>query len=831
MVRCYTWTNGIATYQLVRTMGLEPEVVKELRKMEKKGILHHHNQDENNDSYQSSIQDHSTERIEKSSDNSKRFSYDDLTFQPAWQIEKPSSDFFYKTGIIPGKIFFSKLGGNITVQKVETSLNHIKKAFVDGKFANTSYIRIVDYSKVKNASIQARRIYGKFITHLNETYNAHPKISFICGASPFLKMALNLFANHVNQHFVFVESVEEAFNQLNQQQTHEKRSPTEEKLVSQKEIESLIDKCGDILWDEQEASNKKGTDILSHDSPLYPIAEALSILNQDLKELQEKDREKTNQLIDSEQRLRGFFDQSYDGMRLVNENGIIVDVSNSMQRITGLKREEVIGSYIWDVIYNYASTEQKTPEFYERIKEKSLKLLQTKDTSIIQGHEHSLIRPDGKKRIVQSTSFPIKIGEKYLFGSIIKDVTDQKEAERKIRESEKRYKTLAENFPDGALFLFDKDLRFIFCDGKGLKKAGLTKEDVIGKTVKEVFNPEQKKIIERHCYPVFQGKTSQYELTYNGKQYTNQTVPVYNDEGRITEGIVITQEITKQKRNERKLKEQRKKLADSNRQLVRMNEELQDAQEALQSVNAQLQRKVEEKTANIQKLVEQKDDFIHMLSHDLKNPLTPILTLLPLLKQKSENPKVKEMIDKIILNTQRMKTIIQETLTLAKLSEQGTKIHLSKFNLKEEIERVLNDNKPFLDQYQVTIHNHVQDDQYVFFDKSQFHHVLNNLISNAVKYTPEDMDCHLEIFSVSKEKSINLSVKDNGIGLSTSQQKQVFEKFFKDAIPRDGMESTGLGLSICKRIIENHGGRIWAESPGAGKGSTFSFTLPINSNQ
>jgi signal transduction histidine kinase len=74
-------------------------------------------------------------------------------------------------------------------------------------------------------------------------------------------------------------------------------------------------------------------------------------------------------------------------------------------------------------------------------------------------------------------------------------------------------------------------------------------------------------------------------------------------------------------------------------------------------------------------------------------------------------------------------------------------------------------------------------------------------------------------------------VKDNGIGLSTSQQKQVFEKFFKDAIPRDGMESTGLGLSICKRIIDNHGGKIWVESPGAGKGSTFSFTLPTNSDQ
>lgn len=540
-------------------MGLEPAIIKELRKMEQNGVLNNKKVNENSvttNQFHTHVSEEVTDKI--TDETFEHITYDDFIFHPDWQIEKTSTNFYYKNGVIPGKIFFSELGGNITTKEVEEALPQIKKAFIEGEFENTTYIRIVDYSHVENASIQARRKYGQFLTDLNESHNAHAKLSFICGASRFLKMALTLFANHVKQHFIFVKTVEEAFEQINQHHIQDKKTSNEEKTVSQKEINGLIDMCGDILWDEKEAYQKGENSFLSSDSPLYPLAESLSILNQDLKELRVKDEEKTTQLIS-------------------------------------------------------------------------------------------------------------------------------------------------------------------------------------------------------------------------------------------------------------------------------MNEELQDAQDALQTVNAHLHRKVEEKTANIQKLVEQKDDFIHMLSHDLKNPLTPILTLLPLLLQKSDDPKVKSMIEKIIMNTYRMKTIIQETLTLAKLSEQGTQVHPTTFSLNDEINHIINDNKAFLDQNNVTIQLLIAEKQNVFFDKNQFYHVINNLISNAVKYTPDNINCQIVISAVFKDDHLIVSLKDNGIGLTETQQKQVFDKFFKTGSPRKGMESTGLGLSICKRIVDHHGGHIWVESPGPGKGSTFSFTIPIDS--
>lgn len=793
-------------------MGLDPDIVKEMRNFEKNGLLKTIKREQNS---------------EVTTGHHKTLCFDDLMFNPEWQIEKSESHFFYKNGVIPRKVFFSAIGGNITVTEVHEAFEPIEKAFIDGEFAHTEYIRIVDYSQLENASIQSRRIYGRYLIDLNEKYDAKSTVTFICSASPFLKMALNLFAKHVNQHFVFVSSVDEAFQKINQEKEIKNNVSEDEKIVSTKEIDVLLDMCGDILWDEKTANTAQDKTLISPDSSLYPIAESLSILNQDLKELREKELEQNKKLLQSEQRLRGFFNQSYDGMRLVDDHGIVIDESRSMEQITGISREESIGSYVWDVIYKYAPLHMRTSQFYERLKRKSMGLLETGNSDIIQQHDHSLLRPDGEQRIVHAITFPIKIGSKFMFGSLIRDITDQKEAERKLRESEERYKTLSENFPDGALFLFDRDLRYIFCDGKGLAEAGFSKEDFIGKTPKDIFSSEHTELIENHCYPVFNGKTTQYELILNGKTYTNKAVPVYNDDGEINEGIVITQEITKQKYNEQKVKEQQKKLASSNQELIRTNVELQDAQEALQTVNAHLQRKVEEKTADIQKLVDQKDDFIHMLSHDLKNPLTPILTLLPMLADKSDDPKVKEMIKKIISNTHRMKTIIQETLTLAQLSDQGKQIHPAALILTDEINTILAEHQSFFDENKVNLQINIKEDYKVYFDKTQFDHLISNLVTNAVKYTPDGTRCNLSVTATPKDDNVIISIRDNGVGLTKDQQKQVFEKFYRTGKPREGMESTGLGLSICKRIVDQHGGEIWAESDGPGKGSTFSFTIPL----
>ena len=102
--------------------------------------------------------------------------------------------------------------------------------------------------------------------------------------------------------------------------------------------------------------------------------------------------------------------------------------------------------------------------------------------------------------------------------------------------------------------------------------------------------------------------------------------------------------------------------------------------------------------------------------------------------------------------------------------------------------------------------------------------LLDNIINNAIKYTPGGGKITVKARKLNGE--VEVSIHDTGIGMTKEQIKHIFEEFYKADKSRHDVDSSGLGLSICKKIVEGHGGRIWAESPGLGKGSTFYFTLP-----
>jgi signal transduction histidine kinase len=124
----------------------------------------------------------------------------------------------------------------------------------------------------------------------------------------------------------------------------------------------------------------------------------------------------------------------------------------------------------------------------------------------------------------------------------------------------------------------------------------------------------------------------------------------------------------------------------------------------------------------------------------------------------------------------------------------------------------------------IVFENNIPAKTYVKIDSLQIGEVFNNLISNAVKYSENDT---IKItFNVKKQNDfVVVSVADTGIGLESHQIAHVFEEFYKVDYSRHDLHSIGLGLSICKKIVEKHGGKIWVESPGKGQGSTFFFTL------
>lgn len=261
-----------------------------------------------------------------------------------------------------------------------------------------------------------------------------------------------------------------------------------------------------------------------------------------------------------------------------------------------------------------------------------------------------------------------------------------------------------------------------------------------------------------------------------------------------------------------------------NEQLTAMNEELNAMQEELTDMNNNLEEKVNQRTDEVQHLLYQKEEFINQLSHDLKTPLTPMMLLLPMIKKLMPLDKG-DMFDAFSRSVSYMKDLINETIELAKLNTDKIQFEMNSVQLFLNVDTVVDTNQLILDQHNIMIHNNIDHNVLVYADELRVQELFNNLIVNGIKYSNSNNGI-ITVDSLVNETEVVISVKDTGIGMTSEQIDHVFDEFYKADTARHDHESHGLGLSICKRIVEKHGGRIWVESDGLGMGSTFYFTLP-----
>jgi signal transduction histidine kinase len=252
--------------------------------------------------------------------------------------------------------------------------------------------------------------------------------------------------------------------------------------------------------------------------------------------------------------------------------------------------------------------------------------------------------------------------------------------------------------------------------------------------------------------------------------------------------------------------------------------ELADAFNAMAADLKKSRRKIEKYNKTLERLLDQKDEFIGQLGHDLKNPLTPLVGLLPMIADQEKDPTIKEHLNVIIHNVEYMRDLILKTLQLARLRSPNTKFDFENISLKKEVQTIVENLRLFLKDHHMKIINNIQDDLVVKADKLRLTELFNNLITNSVKYTPNEGGS-ITFDAKENDKMVTISVRDTGIGMTKEQLEQIFDEFYKADASRHEMDSSGLGLSICKRIVQRHGGKIWVDSPGPGKGSTFYFTL------
>lgn len=284
-----------------------------------------------------------------------------------------------------------------------------------------------------------------------------------------------------------------------------------------------------------------------------------------------------------------------------------------------------------------------------------------------------------------------------------------------------------------------------------------------------------------------------------------QPIPISskNEIGRLTEIFNQTAEelLEIRKRLEMKIDMTNKDLEQKNKELVIANEELK-------------------------KLDVLKSDFISLVSHELRTPLSAIRTSSEFLEsEENVDPGVqKEMLDNIIRNVDRQARLINDILDLTKIKAGRMEFRFEQVDFKYIAQVAIENIRPIARKNNITITEDIPDKlSTISADKEKLIIVLNNLLSNALKFTPDGGATHL---SVKEYKDhIEIKVKDTGIGIEKEQLEKLFDKFYQvDNPSRRKIGGSGLGLSISSEIIKAHGSKIHVESE-PGQGSTFCFRL------
>jgi signal transduction histidine kinase len=237
----------------------------------------------------------------------------------------------------------------------------------------------------------------------------------------------------------------------------------------------------------------------------------------------------------------------------------------------------------------------------------------------------------------------------------------------------------------------------------------------------------------------------------------------------------------------------------------------------------------EQKLKEINKL---KSEFLRRASHELKTPLVSIKgnadLLLNIHSDKLDSDSML-IIDEILEGCVRLENLIKDLLEASKLESEQIQLKITEEDLSFLIRFCVREINGLSNSRNHTISLEIHDKIFAKFAKEEIHDVITNLLTNAIKYmTPGGM---IYIKTIIEEDVVVVSVKDNGIGFTDDEKQNIFQQFGKIERYGKGMEviseGTGLGLYISKRIVELHGGKIWMESKGRKKGSTFYFSLPI----
>lgn len=253
----------------------------------------------------------------------------------------------------------------------------------------------------------------------------------------------------------------------------------------------------------------------------------------------------------------------------------------------------------------------------------------------------------------------------------------------------------------------------------------------------------------------------------------------------------------------------------------RAEQQIRLLQESYMTELASRQREAE-------RLSQLKSEFLASVSHELRTPLHTIIGFADLLGEETEgslNDRQRRFLQHIRADSEHLLGLINDVLDVSRMEAGGLRMHAQELRIGAAIEEALHAVQPFANQYKVVIARGELADACVMADPVRLRQVLDNLLTNGVKFTPAQGT--VTVSAVVEGARVLVTVADTGIGIPPEERERIFEKFYQAGNTTKGVrQGTGLGLTICKQLVDMQGGSIWVESE-PGRGSRFYFTLPL----
>lgn len=373
-----------------------------------------------------------------------------------------------------------------------------------------------------------------------------------------------------------------------------------------------------------------------------------------------------------------------------------------------------------------------------------------------------------------------------------------------------------------AFAITDLELNILQCGGDSTLCPGHY-EDYVGRPLLEVapelVGAEQEiKAVLHGDAPVFRLPMVNRNNAEGKLIYVNLiNLPYVNAQKQTTGLLYIMEDVTPLGAAEQELVQQRNEL-------VLLSDRLGARNLELAAANAELRQ-----------LDEVKSRFISVAAHELRNPLASIIGYVELLLDDGAEPITtdqKQCIEVIDRSSQRLLTITNNLLDITRIEAGRIELTLQRINIINIIENVSSELQPRLNtKKQMLILDAASELPMVLVDETRTSQILNNILSNAIKYTAEKGKITIKLTLTEDQEFVLVSITDTGIGIAAADQSKIFRSFYRASnVYLAGESGTGLGLSITRSLAELQGGKVWFESE-LNKGSTFYVTFPIDDNE